>query len=68
MSYNITEKKTIKETLTVGFNHAVADTGEGGPLIFNKRRPEGPKKIFSDTAPPPPHNDSLVEAVMLNCL
>ena len=53
MSYNVTKKKTIKETLTVGFNHAVADTGEGGPLIFNKRRPEGPKKIFSDTAPLP---------------
>ena len=66
MSYNITEKKTIKETLTVGFNHAVADTGEGGPLFLTNEGPKGRKKFFR--TPPPSYNDSLVEAVMLNCL
>ena len=37
MSYNDTKKKkTIKETLTVGFNHAVADPGEGSPYFYTK--------------------------------
>ena len=44
---------------------AVADLGEGPggavppPLFFfnfkTKLRPEGPKKIFLETAPPPPY-------------
>ena len=61
------KKQSIEETLTVGFNHAVADTGERAPLIFTPNGgPKGRKKIFR--RPPPSHNDSLVEAVMLNCL
>ena len=47
---------------------AVADLGEGPggavpPLIFfnfkTKLRPEGPKKIFLETAPPPPLSEGL---------
>ena len=61
------KKQSIEETLTVGFNHAVADTGERAPLIFTpKGGPKGRKKCFR--RPPPFPNDSLVEAVMLNCL
>jgi len=56
MSYNITEKKTIKETLTAGFHHVGADTWEGGPLIFTPNwGPKGRKILFGTVlAPPPP--------------
>ena len=49
MSYNDTKKKkTIKETLTVGFNHAVADPGEGAPLIFTTNWGPRGRKNFTE--------------------
>lgn len=61
------KKQSIEEALTVGFNHAVADTRERAPLIFTPNGgSKGRKKFFR--RPPPSPNDSLVEAVMLNCL
>ena len=32
----------------------VVDPGESSPYFLIKLRPEGPKKIFLETAPPPP--------------
>ena len=43
---------------------AVADLGEAGPPFFlAKMRPEGPKKIFLETSPPPPLSQGLAQGL-----